>query len=181
MIGDAIKRTKERLGQVKRQRSTQRRQRERRDAFTIRWSATPMPASPRVQRAGQGARLRGGPAVRHARHHDAPALPRRGRAQRLAVGHGRLHPRPAARPGRGFAATLQEARDADLLLHVVDASNPEHPEQIAEVMRVLREIGADDLPQILVFNKLDLVPRSASRASASTRSSSKARACRASS
>ena len=56
-----------------------------------------------------------------------------------------------------FAATLQEARDADLLLHVVDASNPDHPEQITEVMRVLREIGADDLPQILVFNKLDAV------------------------
>ena len=55
---------------------------------------------------------------------------------------------------RGLA---QEARDADLLLHVVDASNPDHPEQITEVMRVLREIGADDLPQILVFNKLDAV------------------------
>ncbi|MDD2536576.1 MAG: 50S ribosome-binding GTPase, partial [Macromonas bipunctata] len=56
-----------------------------------------------------------------------------------------------------FAATLQEARDADLLLHVVDAANPGHPEQIQEVQRVLREIGADDVPQILVFNKLDAV------------------------
>jgi GTP-binding protein HflX len=54
-----------------------------------------------------------------------------------------------------FAATLQEAADADLLLHVVDASNPEHLEQIAAVERVLGEIGAADLPQLLVFNKID--------------------------
>ena len=54
-----------------------------------------------------------------------------------------------------FAATLQEAADADLLLHVVDASNPSHPEQMASVMGVLKDIGADQVPQILVFNKLD--------------------------
>ncbi|KAF1071958.1 MAG: GTPase HflX [Variovorax sp.] len=54
-----------------------------------------------------------------------------------------------------FKATLQEAVDADLLLHVVDASNPHHPEQMAEVQTVLREIGADTVPQLLVFNKLD--------------------------
>ena len=54
-----------------------------------------------------------------------------------------------------FAATLQEAAEADLLLHVVDASNPDHPEQIAAVERVLGEIGAADVPQLLVFNKVD--------------------------
>ena len=41
-----------------------------------------------------------------------------------------------------FEATLQEAVDADVLLHVVDASNPTHPEQMREVIRVLAEIGA---------------------------------------
>jgi GTP-binding protein HflX len=41
---------------------------------------------------------------------------------------------------------------------VVDAANPDHPEQIAEVQRVLREIGAGDVPQILVFNKIDAMP-----------------------
>jgi GTPase len=56
-----------------------------------------------------------------------------------------------------FQATLQEAVDADLLLHVVDASNPNFPEQIAEVQRVLVEIGAADIPQVLVFNKLDAI------------------------
>ena len=54
-----------------------------------------------------------------------------------------------------FQATLQEAVDADLLLHVVDAANANYPEQIAEVQRVLAEIGAAGIPQILVFNKLD--------------------------
>ena len=50
---------------------------------------------------------------------------------------------------------MQEAADADLLLHVVDAANPNHPEQIVEVQRVLHEIGAAQVPQVLVFNKLD--------------------------
>ncbi|MDF3823501.1 50S ribosome-binding GTPase, partial [Leptospira sp. 96542] len=59
-----------------------------------------------------------------------------------------------------FQATLQEAVDADLLLHVVDAANPNYPEQLAEVQRVLAEIGAEGIPQILVFNKLDAVDES---------------------
>jgi len=57
-----------------------------------------------------------------------------------------------------FQATLQEAADADLLIHVVDASNPNFPEQMAEVKRVLHEIGADPVPQWLVFNKIDNLP-----------------------
>jgi GTP-binding protein HflX len=56
-----------------------------------------------------------------------------------------------------FRSTLAEARDADLLLHVVDASDTERDERIADVDAVLREIGAGDLPQVLVFNKIDLV------------------------
>jgi GTP-binding protein HflX len=57
-----------------------------------------------------------------------------------------------------FQATLQEAADADLLIHVVDASNPNFPEQMAEVKRVLHEIGAEPVPQWLVFNKIDMLP-----------------------
>jgi GTP-binding protein HflX len=59
-----------------------------------------------------------------------------------------------------FQATLQEAADADLLLHVVDAASPVWREQIDEVQRVLAEIGAAELPQILVFNKLDALDAS---------------------
>jgi GTP-binding protein HflX len=59
----------------------------------------------------------------------------------------------------GFAATLEETLVADLVLHVVDASAPEarRVEQIAAVNGVLHEIGADDLPVELVFNKIDAV------------------------
>ncbi len=56
-----------------------------------------------------------------------------------------------------FRSTLAEARDADLLLHVVDASDPERDERIADVEAVLAEIGAADLPQVLVYNKIDLL------------------------
>ena len=54
-----------------------------------------------------------------------------------------------------FAATLQEAADADLLLHVVDASASGWLEQMEQVQRVLGEIGAGAVPQVLVFNKID--------------------------
>jgi GTPase len=57
-----------------------------------------------------------------------------------------------------FQATLQEAVDADLLLHVVDGSHADFPEQIQQVQKVLHEIGAADVPQLLVFNKLDNLP-----------------------
>jgi GTP-binding protein HflX len=56
-----------------------------------------------------------------------------------------------------FRSTLAEARDADLLLHVVDASDPERDDRILDVEQVLKEIGADELPQVLVYNKMDLL------------------------
>lgn len=54
-----------------------------------------------------------------------------------------------------FRATLEETIHADLLLHVVDAASPVRMEQIEEVNLVLKEIGADHVPQILVWNKID--------------------------
>jgi GTP-binding protein HflX len=54
-----------------------------------------------------------------------------------------------------FRATLAEARDADLLLHVIDASDPLRDERIAQVNEVLNEIGAGDIPQVEVWNKID--------------------------
>jgi GTP-binding protein HflX len=56
-----------------------------------------------------------------------------------------------------FEATLQEAAEADLLLHVVDAASATWLEQLNEVQRVLKDIGAGDLRQLLVFNKLDAI------------------------
>ena len=55
-----------------------------------------------------------------------------------------------------FRGTLEETAKADLLLHVVDINSPDRDEQIAEVNKVLHEIGADAIPQILILNKIDL-------------------------
>ena len=54
-----------------------------------------------------------------------------------------------------FQSTLQEAREAHLLLHVVDASDPRRDERIEQVDTVLHEIGAGDIPQLRVYNKID--------------------------
>jgi GTP-binding protein HflX len=60
-----------------------------------------------------------------------------------------------------FRATLEETKDADLLLHVVDASHPAWDEQREVVEQVLEEIGAGDRPTVLVFNKTDLLDHDA--------------------
>ena len=54
-----------------------------------------------------------------------------------------------------FRATLEEVAEADLVLHVIDAANPERERQIAAVKRVLDEVGALDVPAIDVYNKID--------------------------
>jgi GTP-binding protein HflX len=59
---------------------------------------------------------------------------------------------------QAFRATLEETAAADLLLHVVDASNPQFQDQMDEVDQVLKQIGAQDVPTVLVFNKADLIP-----------------------
>lgn len=156
MIGDAIKRTKERLEKVKKQRATQRRQRERRDAFTISLVG--------YTNAGKSSLFN---ALVKARTYAADQLfatldtttrqlylGDAGRTVSLSDTVGFIRDLPHGLVD-AFAATLQEAAEADLLLHVVDAANPDHPEQITAVERVLGEIGAGDIPQLLVFNKID--------------------------
>ena len=57
-----------------------------------------------------------------------------------------------------FRATLEEAREADVLLHVIDASHPEWEEQVQVVEEVLGELELSDRPVVMVFNKIDLLP-----------------------
>jgi GTP-binding protein HflX len=57
-----------------------------------------------------------------------------------------------------FRATLEEAREADVLLHVIDASHPEWEEQVRVVEAVLGELELSDRPEIMIFNKIDLLP-----------------------
>lgn len=156
MIGESIKRTRERLLKVQKQRGTQRRQRERRETFNISLVGYTNAGKSSIFNALVKARAYAADQLfatldtttRHLYLGDA----KRQASISDTVGFIRDLPHGLV---DAFKATLQEAVDADLLLHVVDASNPHHPEQMAEVQRVLREIGAGDVPQLLVFNKLD--------------------------
>ncbi len=58
-----------------------------------------------------------------------------------------------------FRSTLQEAREADLILHLIDASDPNRWQRIRQVNTVLRELGAEGVPQVRVYNKIDLLER----------------------
>ncbi|MDA7416125.1 GTPase HflX [Xenophilus arseniciresistens] len=156
MIDASIKRTRERLTKVQKQRGTQRRQRERRDTFNISLVG--------YTNAGKSSLFN---ALVKARAYAADQLfatldtttrhlylGEGGRRVSISDTVGFIRDLPHGLVD-AFKATLQEAVDADLLLHVVDASNPHHPEQIAQVQQVLADIGAQDVPQLLVFNKLD--------------------------
>ena len=160
MISDAIKRTKDRLLKVKKQRSTQRRQRDRRNSFNVSLVG--------YTNAGKSTLFN---CLVKARAYAADQLfatldtttrqlylGEAGRSASVSDTVGFIRDLPHGLID-AFQATLQEATDADLLLHVVDASNPNYPEQMNEVKRVLREIGAEDVPQWLIFNKIDNIPQ----------------------
>ena len=159
MIGESIKRTKERLEKVKKQRNTQRRQRERNQVFNVSLVG--------YTNAGKSTLFN---ALVKARAYAADQL-----FATLDTTTRQLYLSDGQAPGcqislsdtvgfirdlphglvDAFAATLQEATSADLLLHVVDCSHPDYPEQISQVQSVLADIGATDVAQLLVFNKVD--------------------------
>ncbi|HMQ72587.1 MAG TPA: GTPase HflX [Rubrivivax sp.] len=158
MIGDRIKSVQARLEKVKRQRGTQRRQRERRGVFRVSLVG--------YTNAGKSTLFN---ALVKARAYAADQLfatldtttrqlwlPEAGQAVTLSDTVGFIRDLPH-RLVEAFEATLQEAAEADLLLHVMDVASPQQPEQQAEVQRVLAEIGAGDIPQIWVANKCDLL------------------------
>jgi len=162
MIADTIKRTRERLVKVQRQRATQRRQRERRETFSVSLVG--------YTNAGKST-LFNALVKAHAYAADQLFATLDTTTRRLYLGEqagsvslsdtvGFIRDLPHGLIS-AFKATLQEAADADLLLHVVDAANPAHPQQIAQVQEVLAEIGAADVAQILVFNKVDALASSA--------------------
>ena len=163
MIGDAIKRTRERLEKVKKQRDTQRRQRERQGAFNISLVGYTNAGKSTLFNALVKARAYAADQLFAtldtttrqlylAPQGDDPGAGGRSVSLSDTVGFIRDLPHGLV---DAFQATLREAVDADLLLHVVDAANPDYPEQIAQVQRVLHEIGAATVPQVLVFNKID--------------------------
>ncbi len=159
MINENIKKIKDRLVKVKKQRNTQRRQRERRDVFNI--------SIVGYTNAGKSTLFNTlVKAQAYAADQLFATLDTTTRQMYLVqtqssvslsdtVGFVRDLPHGLV---AAFQATLQEAINADLLLHVIDASNPEWSLQIEQVNDVLTEIGANEIPQLLVFNKLDAVP-----------------------
>ena len=159
MINDAIKRTKDRLSKVKKQRSTQRRQRDRRNSFNV--SLVGYTNTGKSTLFNTLVKARAYAADQLFATLDTTTrqlyLGEAGRGASVSDTVGFIRDLPHGLID-AFQATLQEAADADLLLHVVDASNPNFPEQMNEVKRVLREIGAEDVPQWLIFNKIDNIP-----------------------
>jgi GTP-binding protein HflX len=136
MISESIKRTRERLAKVQKQRGTQRRQRERRETFNISLVG--------YTNAGKSSLFN---ALVKARAYAADQLfaTLDTTTRNLYLGDARRQVSISDTVGfirdlphglvDAFKATLQEAVDADLLLHVIDASNPHYPEQMAEVQR----------------------------------------------
>ncbi len=156
MIGDRIKSVKERLHKVKRQRNTQRRARERSGTFRV--------SIVGYTNAGKSTLFN---TLVKAKAYAADQLfatldtttrslylGEVGRSVSLSDTVGFIRDLPH-KLVEAFQATLQEACDADLLLHVMDASSPNLQEQCEEVDRVLAEIGAQDIPQLWVCNKVD--------------------------
>ena len=168
MIGDRIKSVKARLEKVKRQRGTQRKARERRGTFRVSLVGYTNAGKSTLFNSLVKARSFAADQLFATLDTTTRALwlEQAGCSVSLSDTVGFIRDLPHKLVD-AFEATLQEAVDADLLLHVVDAASPLLAEQQAEVDRVLEEIGASAVPQLLVFNKCDLLepsrqPREAS-------------------
>ena len=156
MIGERIKGIKKQLDKVKRQRHTQRRARERNETFRVSLVGYTNAGKSTLFNALVNAEAYAADQLFATLDTTTRQLHLDDVERRVAlsdtVGFIRDLPHTLI---EAFQATLQEAADADLLIHVVDGASPELAEQIAEVERVLGEIGAGQVAQIVVFNKLD--------------------------
>ena len=162
LIGARVKRLRERLKALGKQRRTQRRARARRDVFSVSLVG--------YTNAGKSSLFN---ALTRAASYAADQLfATLDTTSRRCFVAGDLEVVLSDTVGfiRGlphqlvdaFKSTLEESIEADLLLHVIDASSPAREAQMAEVDRVLAEIGAADVPRLLVFNKVDRIERAAS-------------------
>jgi GTP-binding protein HflX len=156
MIGERIKSVKTRLDKVKRQRGTQRKARERGGVFRVSLVGYTNAGKSTLFNTLVNAKAYAADQLFATLDTTTRALFIEGAGRSVSlsdtVGFIRDLPHKLV---EAFEATLQEAANADLLLHVVDAASPQRDEQIADVQSVLKEIGADRVPQVLVFNKLD--------------------------
>lgn len=156
MLDAKARQLRQRLDKLERQRSTRRRARSRREAFTVSLVGYTNAGKSTLFNALTGA----GTYAADQLFATLDTLTRKLRLQdgtvvvlSDTVGFVRDLPHQLI---EAFRATLDETAQADLLLHVVDASAPDREAQLEQVERVLREIGAEDVPVILVTNKIDL-------------------------
>jgi GTP-binding protein HflX len=161
LIGARVRRLRERLKALGKQRRTQRRARARRDVFSVSLvgytNAGKSTLFNALTRAGA-----------YAADQLFATLETTSRRAHVAsdvevvlsdtVGFIRGLPHQLV---DAFKSTLEESIEADLLLHVIDAAAPARDAQMAEVDRVLAEIGAASVPRLLVFNKIDRLDRAA--------------------
>ncbi len=156
LIGDRVKMLRSRLDKLQRQRLTQRRARERNHTFSVSLVG--------YTNAGKSTLFnnmtKAGVYAANQLFATLDTTSRRvhlGAAGSVVVSDtvGFIRELPTQLVA-AFRATLEETVHADLLLHVVDAASPVRNEQIEQVNAVLHEIGADHIPQILVWNKIDL-------------------------
>jgi GTP-binding protein HflX len=157
LIGQRIRRLKTRLDRVQRQRDTSRRERRRARIPTVALVGYTNAGKTTLFNRLSGASLEAkdqlfatlDPTIRRLELHPGEEV-----LLVDTVGFVRDLPHELI---AAFRSTLTETRDASLLLHVIDESDPHHEDRIRQVREVLEEIGASDLPMLEVYNKADKV------------------------
>ncbi|GAA4335551.1 GTPase HflX [Pigmentiphaga soli] len=155
MIGDKVRMLRERLARLERQRNTQRRSRARGGAFSVSLVGYTNAGKSTLFNALTRADVYAADQLFATLDTTTRRIWIEGAGSVVVsdtVGFIRELPHTLI---AAFRATLEETVHADLLLHVVDAASPQRDEQIVEVDKVLQEIGAADIPRILVYNKID--------------------------
>jgi GTPase len=163
LLGRRIKHLKERLERVDRQRQTGRKERLRSELPTVALVGYTNAGKTSLFNALSGAGLEARDQLFATLDPTVRRLPLSGGDEVLladTVGFVRDLPHELV---AAFRATLTETREAALLLHVIDASDPHHADRMQQVEAVLEQVGAGELPCIQVYNKIDKLPDAAAQ------------------